>query len=305
MDQQERQKWIAEIDATGAQRETMFRARQIPAGYAAAPQRVAHFVQTLAVPEAGVPVDCHVFAAPGRAPGCPVHVNAHGGGFYFGRGEDDDRYCAALAEAIGGIVVDVDYALSAQYAFPAAFEQCCAAVRWAFGQCGAWGADEKRVSMGGQSAGGTLTAAVALRAAATREFALCLQVLTYAALDNATDPLRTPSGAEMPEAMVRRCRAFSALYAGGDRNALLSPFASPALADDGMLDGAPPALVITGGLCPFRFCDEAYALRLAARGAPVTVRRFTQSRHGFTVRLMDEWQASQALIARAVREASL
>ena len=83
---------------------------------------------------------------------------------------------------------DMDYKLAPEYPFPTAFHEAYEVCRWTFSKLKEWDADEKRVSMGGHSAGAILTAAVALKANQTKEFALCLQVLDYGAFDMATDP---------------------------------------------------------------------------------------------------------------------
>ena len=171
------------IKNTGAQREAMFVARDIPKEYTAHLERVARTTVVVEVSAVKLPVTVYVSVAKDRLPGCQVHINLHGGGFYFGHTDDDDLYCAHIADELKGIVVDVDYALCPDHPFPAAFEQCYEAVRWTFGKCAEWGADPRRVSLGGQSAGGNLTAAIALRAAASGDFKLLLQVLDYAALD--------------------------------------------------------------------------------------------------------------------------
>lgn len=98
---------------------------------------------------------------------------------------DDDLFCARVAAEIGGIVVDVDYAVTPEYVFPTAFEQVWDVAEWAFAHAKELGADSNRISIGGHSAGGALTAAICLRAAKTGNMKFALQILDYAALDNA------------------------------------------------------------------------------------------------------------------------
>ena len=98
--------------------------------------------------------------------------------------------------------MDIDYAVSWDHPFPTAFEQSYAVVKWVFEQCSAWNADPKRISVGGHSAGGCLSAAIALRAAATRDFTLCMQLLDYSALDNYQAVL--PDGNERSRRVIER-----------------------------------------------------------------------------------------------------
>jgi len=117
------QRYREVISNTGAQRESMAAARSVPGEYAAQVHRVVRSTETIAVPAVQLPVKVHVVVAKERRKNCPVHINLHGGGFYFGHSEDDDLYCARLAAELQGIVLDVDYALCPEHPFPAAFEQ--------------------------------------------------------------------------------------------------------------------------------------------------------------------------------------
>ena len=270
--------------------------RVIPPEYTAFLDQVEQKEMTLPLEAPAAPVRLVISTAKDKQPGCPVHVNMHGGGFVYPQDHDDDLYCAHLAAGIRGIVVDIDYATSWDHPFPCAFEQSYAVVKWVFQQCESWGGDPKRISIGGHSAGGCLSAAISMRAAATKDFDLCLQVLDYSALDNYQSVL--PDGNE-------RSRAFSKLYADGDDRVLQLPFCSPAFATDEMLRGLPRTLVINGGRCPFKKDNEQYALRMAAMGTEVTIRCFMESPHGFTVRMAGEWQQAQELIIRTINEAGL
>lgn len=281
------------INATSGHRKVE---RVVSPEYAAYQNRVEQKELTLPLEAPAAPVRLVISTAKDKAPSCPVHINMHGGGFVYPQDQDDDLYCAHLAAEIHGIVVDIDYATSWEHPFPCALEQCYAVVQWVFAHCESWGGDLKRVSIGGHSAGGCLTAAIAMRAAATKEFSLCLQILDYAALDNYQAVL--PGGNE------RSC-AFSRLYADGDDRVLQTPFCSPAFATDDMLRGLPPALVINAGHCPFKKDNEQYALRMAAQGNEVTIRCFMDSPHGFTIRMGGEWQQAQELIIRTIREARI
>lgn len=256
------------------------------------------------VPTSEGPVKCYLFKAKNRTPGCRVHINVHGGGFVRPHAYRDEVYSAKVADAIEGIVVDVDYSLAPEYPYPAAFNQCYDVCRWVFSMLGDWDGDEKRVSMGGHSAGANLTAAVCLKANKTKEFRLCLQVLDYGAFDMGTDPADKPD-AESNLIPVERGRMFSLCYTDGNLELLKEPYCSPLLAVDEMLVGLPDALVISAGNDNFRFEDEQYAMRMAAAGVKVTVKRFLHSSHGFIVHCTDEWEEGQALVISMIRGASL
>lgn len=249
-------------------------------------------------------VTCYVFTAKNRTANCPVHINVHGGGFVRPHVERDEIYSAKVADAIGGIVVDVDYKLAPEYPFPTAFHEAYEVCRWTFSKLKEWDADEKRVSMGGHSAGANLTAAVALKANQTKEFALCLQVLDYGAFDMATDPADKKESATnlIP---AERGRMFTEAYTDGDLSLAKNPYCSPLLAPEEMLKGLPEALVVAAGQDNFRFEDMEYGVRMALSGNKVTIKCFTESKHGFIVHCTEEWEAGQKLVIDAIRQARL
>lgn len=249
-------------------------------------------------------VTCYVFTAKNRTANCPVHINVHGGGFVRPHVERDEIYSAKVADAIGGIVVDMDYKLAPEYPFPTAFHEAYEVCRWTFSKLKEWDADEKRVSMGGHSAGANLTAAVALKANQTKEFALCLQVLDYGAFDMATDPADKKESATnlIP---AERGRMFTEAYTDGDLSLAKNPYCSPLLAPEEMLKGLPEALVVAAGQDNFRFEDMEYGVRMALAGNKVTIKCFTESKHGFIVHCTEEWEAGQKLVIDAIRQARL
>lgn len=283
------------LKRTGAHRESGAAVRVIPEEYQNYKNLVEQKEIRLQVPEAAAPVRCVISTAKEKAENCPVYVNMHGGGFIFFQDGDDDLFCAHVAARIHGIVVDIDYASSREYPYPMAFDQSYGVMRWVFQHCEEWGADPAKVSMGGHSAGGCLVAAIALKAARTGDFKVCLQVLDYAALDN-----------YMPfeEGGAERSRAFSAYYVDGDLEKLKDPYVSPAFATADMMADQPRALIINARNCPFCIGNEEYGKRLVEAGNLVTMRRFRDSRHGFTIRMVDEWKEAQELIIQEIMEAS-
>jgi acetyl esterase len=302
--EQEKQYWENIIKNTGAHREVAKQVREIPVWYQKCLDKVKRQEIVLDLENSSVPVRCVISFSKDRVQDGPVYINMHGGGFVFPQDKDDDLFCAHVASAIQGIVVDIDYALCPEYAFPIAMEQCYAVCKWVFRQCEKWKADNKKVSIGGHSAGGNLAAAIVLKAMGTKEFTFCLQILDYAAMDFNTDPMDKPGSYErmMP---VERERAFTAFYVGGDLNLTKSPFVSPSLATDEMLIGQPKTLIMSAGTCNFRFENEKYGNRLVTLGVEVSMKRFLNSRHGFTIRMMDEWEEAQNLIIRYLKESGL
>lgn len=105
----------------------------------------------------------------------PVYVNVHGGGFVVGHPEQDDPWCRYLAAHAGVIVVNADYVLAPGHRFPAAPQQIYDVVCWAASADRDW--DGTRLCVGGQSAGGNLSAAAARLALENGGPRIALQVL--------------------------------------------------------------------------------------------------------------------------------
>ena len=112
---------------------------------------------TVLVPTRHVEAACTVYSPLAGHAGAPAYVNFHGGGFVVGCPEQDDPWCRYLAAKAGVAVINVDYALAPQHRFPVAVEQAYDVVKWAAAPERPW--DGTRLCVGGQSAGGALTAA--------------------------------------------------------------------------------------------------------------------------------------------------
>lgn len=293
--EQERQEWFDVIERTGQFRVEAIKEREIPDWYRAFAEEVTREERTFEF-EGLRPVRVVITKAKELGDHASLHINMHGGGFWFKQNEDDDLYCAHIAAKTHGVVLDIDYAVVSEAPFPMAFEQSYRVVSWAVEHCVELGADPTRISIGGMSAGGNLAAAIALRAAGTKDFELCLLVLDNAAIDLAM-AVKTQEN--------ERTVAFSELYANGDHRLLETPYCSPSYADESMFAGMPRILVVNAEKCPFKNVNEQFALRVAAQGSEVTIKCFMNSAHGFAIRIAGEWAEAQDLIIRTIDEAGL
>jgi acetyl esterase len=199
----------------------------------------------------------------------PGVVYCHGGAWVLGSLDSQDPLCRTLAARSSCNVISVGYRLAPEYPYPAALNDVWTAIRWA-------AACFSPLAVAGDSAGGQLAAAVALRAR-DAGIELEVQVLIYPATNDAFD---TRSYIENADGMVittELTRWFWAQYVkdearGGE------PGCSPLRAD---LSGVPPALILTAEHDPLRDAGEAYACRLDAAGVPVTPRCYDGQTHGF------------------------
>lgn len=222
----------------------------------------------------------HPYKSPNVRP--PAHVNFHGGGFVIGHPEQDDPWCRYLAAHAGVVVVNPDYVLAPRLRFPAQVEQAYDIVRWASSSARHW--DGTRLTVGGQSAGGNLSAAVARMAFANRVPRLSLQVLHYPVLDLVT-ATRHKSSPRGRRAVMRPWlgAVFDTTYAP-DRAARRHPLASPAWGTNGAgLGGIAPALVIAAAYDRLRAEAASYARDLAEVGALVAYREIEGVDHGYNI----------------------
>lgn len=117
-------------------------------------------------------------------PSLPGLVFIHAGGFYIGMPEMSDALCRNLAEFAECKIFSVDYRLAPEHPYPAAMEDCYAALQWVYKNSGILQVDPKRIGLCGVSAGGCLAAGVSLLARDQGAFAPAFQMLLYPALDH-------------------------------------------------------------------------------------------------------------------------
>jgi acetyl esterase len=146
----------------------------VEAQFAGAPQHVFS-VRDVRVEGPAGPLRIRLYLPNAAAPRSAV-LFVHGGGWALGGIELSDHVCRALCRASEMLVASVDYRLAPEHPFPAGLEDCFAALRWLRTQAGA-------VAVCGDSAGGNLAAALALKARDCGITDIALQVLIYPALD--------------------------------------------------------------------------------------------------------------------------
>ena len=190
-----------------------------------------------------------------------------------------------MADTLGAVVASVDYRLAPEHPYPAALDDCCAALEWLVAQPEI---DSRRVVVFGISAGGGLAAALTLRCVDTGLVDLAGQVLQYPMLDDRT-VLRSSTGALgwTPEDNRFGWRSYLSTDPGADS---VSAYAAPGRRDD--LSGLPPTWIGVGTADLFHDEDVDYAVRLQAAGVPTQLSVVRGAFHGFDIAAYSELSRS-------------
>lgn len=209
----------------------------------------------------------------------PIVVYLHGGGFIGGDLETHDRLLRPLSNRSGAVIVAVHYRLAPEHPFPAANDDAYAALRWASSQARSLGADSRRLVLAGDSAGGLLAAATAIRARDESGPRVAKQILIYPVTDvrpgTHYDSWRAFDGTILTRAEMDYNLSLW-LPPSVDR---AQASTSPVLAKD--LSRLPRTLIITAEHDPLRDEGERYADRLLEAGVPVETVRYSGMIHGF------------------------
>ena len=210
----------------------------------------------------------------------PLFVNIHGSGFVLGGAEMDDPFMMNIAENAGVKILSIDYGLAPEHPFPKALSECYGVIKYAKEHPDEFGIDPEHIAVGGQSAGGNLTAAICLLENERKQLNLKCAILDYPPLDVYTDAAEKPHprGA-IP---VFMSRIFDPCYLN-DKAGRKNPLGSPVFAEAEQLRTFPPTLIITASRDSL--CQEGEKFRdmLVGAGVDVTHMRF-EAAHGFNLK---------------------
>lgn len=235
-----------------------------------------HRVENITIPGPAGDIPARLYAPEVVGP-LPVLVWYHGGGWVIGDLETHDGICRDLANAIGCVVISVDYRLAPEHPFPAAVDDAFAALAWISAHAEDLGGDPARLAVGGDSAGGQL-AAVSAIAARDANIGLVFQLLVYPAVER---EFERPSMIENSEGYLLTREAMQWFYGHylNDPADAEDWRVTPARAKS--LAGLPPAFVVTAEFDPLRDQGIAYSDALAAAGNTVTATTYEGMFHGF------------------------
>jgi acetyl esterase/lipase len=232
-------------------------------------RKVPPDVEALTLPS-GAGVRLH--RPPGAQGPGPAVLWIHGGGYVIGTPAQDDALCRRLARELNATVAAVRYRLAPEYPYPASLEDCYSALTWLHGLPAV---DPDRVAIGGASAGGGLTAALALLARDRGEVPVIAQLLVYPMLDDRSGH-RVGENDHQHRLWSRKSNRFGWRSYLGDADPNV---AVPARHED--LSRLPQAWIGVGTFDLFHDEDLEYASRLQAAGVPCDVEIIEGAFHGF------------------------
>jgi len=251
------------------------------------------------------PVERHIPGSPGAPEvrllvvdptpsekGKPVLLHMHGGGFMM-----TDPFLMPRLQGIATdchcVVVSVDYRLAPETRYPGSLEDNYAALKWVHAHAEELGIDRSRIAVGGESAGGTHAASLAIHARDRNEIPIVFQLLIYPALDDRTGnarPAPPAVGHFMWNAGANRL-AWSSLLGVPAGSSKVPVAAVPARVAS--VAGLPPAWIGVGAIDLFAEEDMEYARRLVHAGVATELLVVRGAFHGFDLLVPDAEASKQ------------
>jgi acetyl esterase len=232
----------------------------------------------------------------------PVWVYLHGGGFCHGGYDTRNNFCKAIATRVNCVVFSVSYRLAPENKFPAAPNDCYEAINWIAKNAEQFGGDGNRLAVGGESAGGNLSAVMAIMSRDKGGPKIAHQTLLYPVVDAGVerDSIKKFGSGFMLDKDLMDAFHGSYIPESADKT---NPYLSPLYANHKDLA---PALVITAGYDPLVDEGDLYAEKLKQAGVPVVHKRYDNMIHDFTMlltRKLPEARDSVDLIVQEVKKA--
>jgi acetyl esterase len=247
-------------------------------------------IETFRIPSAGTTIPVRLYRTPVAA---ETILYFHGGGWVVGSLDTHDGMLRAMTLATGANILSVEYRKAPEAPFPASLEDAESALAWLDANSAERGLDATRLIVMGDSAGGSIAAALSVRVR-NRGRPFFGQVLVYPATDLANDTESRKQFATGYSLNKTTLDWFSRQYRATGVPAT-DPELSPLLMDD--LSGLPPTLLVTADHDPLRDEGRAYAQKLIGAGNEVTYVEWAGTVHGFM--MMDRFTpAARKLVAR-------
>lgn len=222
-------------------------------------------------------IKVRIYTPEGQGP-FPLFVYYHGGGWVIGDLETADASCRMIANRTGRVVVSVDYRLSPEYKFPIPVEDSYAALQWVSENASSINGNASNLVVGGDSAGGNLSAVVSLISKEKNGPDISGQVLIYPVTALGYD---TKSYQEFQQGfgLDRDLMIWFGNYYINNEEDTKNKYVAPLLEED--LSNLPPAFILTAENDVLRDEGLAYAERLKQAGVKVETIIETGLVHGY------------------------
>ena len=272
-----------------------------------------------AVSADGYQVPVRVYKRESAGENLPIMVYIHGGGFFGGSMDIVEQMCELLVQDLDCVCLNVGYRLCPENHFPQPFEDCMAAIEWAYVHAEELGGDKEKIAVGGDSAGGNLAAGLALKDRDQGSHRIKLQTLIYPAVNISGNLTEFYSGTDSSKYHVSKKHAkvlnavlkmmgsmlgsdtlLSDVYLQGNLPAD-SIYVSPLLDD---FHDAVPTLLAFGEHDMLVFEDIAYAKTAVSHGTDIKTIIYRGLGHGFAdqIGVMPQAEDLIAEIANRMKE---
>ena len=255
--------------------EVIRRSRQSQTAFTGPVEKVAEVVNTfIPGPTADLPIRIY---RPTAATNAPAIIYLHGGGWVLNFLDIYDASLSRLANQTGATIISVHYQKAPEHPFPIPFDDCYATLLWVIKNAEALQIDKNRIGVAGDSAGGNLASAVALKAR-DNGIKLAFQLLVYPCNDRKFDTASYKEHATGYGLTTQAMEWFWDQYLQGDAHNQ-NPYAIPQRAKD--FSALAPAIIITAQYDPLLSDSEKYAEALRNAGVTVQYREYEGMIHGF------------------------
>jgi len=225
-------------------------------------------------PTADLPIRIY---RPTNNPTAPAIVYFHGGGWVLNFLDIYDASLTTLANRTGATVISVNYQKAPEHPFPIPFDDCYATLEWVLANSEVLRINRQSVAVAGDSAGGNLASAVALKAR-DQKIELAYQLLIYPCNERNFETPSYIKNATGYGLSTQAMQWFWDQYLQGDSHDQ-NPYAIPARADS--LKDVAPAIIVTAEYDPLLSDSEQYVELLKESGVDVRYREFKGMIHGF------------------------
>jgi acetyl esterase len=255
--------------------EVIRRNRQSQSVFSGAVEKVTEVVNRyIPGPTADLPIRIYRPTTDAKA---PAIIYLHGGGWVLNFLDIYDASLSRLANQTGATIISVHYQKAPEHPFPIPFDDCYATLLWAIENAEALKIDKNRIGVAGDSAGGNLASAVALKAR-DNGIKLAFQLLVYPCNDRNFDTASYKEHATGYGLTTQAMEWFWDQYLQGDAHDK-NPYAIPQSATD--FSALAPAIFITAQYDPLSSDSEKYAEALRKAGVTVASREYAGMIHGF------------------------